>query len=88
LFLRILSGPLAQAEDMKDRLLRTLADMENLRDRTARTTAETKQFAVQVGPPAGLGAGASRGRLHALFVPLVTGSSGVVPLCGKAGMQL
>jgi molecular chaperone GrpE (heat shock protein) len=42
--------PLTQAEDLKDKLLRTLADMENLRERTARTTAETKQFAVQVGP--------------------------------------
>ena len=40
---------LAQADDLKDRLLRTLADMENLRERTARTTAEAKQFAVQVG---------------------------------------
>ena len=38
-----------QAEDLKDKLLRTLADMENLRERTARTSAETKQFAVQVG---------------------------------------
>jgi molecular chaperone GrpE len=37
-----------QADELKDKLLRTLADMENLRDRTARTTAETKQFAVQV----------------------------------------
>ncbi len=37
-----------QAEDLKDKLLRTLADMENLRERTARTSAETKQFAVQV----------------------------------------
>ncbi|EFN57477.1 hypothetical protein CHLNCDRAFT_11196, partial [Chlorella variabilis] len=34
-------------EDLKDKLLRTLADMENLRERTARTSAETKQFAVQ-----------------------------------------
>ena len=38
-----------QADDLKDRLLRTLADLENLRERTARTTAEAKQFAVQVG---------------------------------------
>ncbi len=38
-----------QAEDLKDKLLRTLADMENLRERTSRLTAETKQFAVQVG---------------------------------------
>ncbi|KAL4859929.1 Fumarylacetoacetase [Chlorella vulgaris] len=36
-----------RADELKDKLLRTLADMENLRDRTARTTAETKQFAVQ-----------------------------------------
>jgi hypothetical protein len=36
-----------QAEDMREKLLRTLADMENLRERTARTTAEAKQFAVQ-----------------------------------------
>ena len=42
-----LPGP--QGEDMKDKLLRTLADMENLRDRTARVTAEAKQFATQVG---------------------------------------
>ena len=40
---------IVQADDLKDRLLRTLADMENLRERTARTTAEAKQFAVQVG---------------------------------------
>lgn len=36
-----------KSEDMKDKLLRTLADMENLRDRTARQTAEAKQFATQ-----------------------------------------
>ena len=41
--------PPPQADELKDKLLRTLADMENLRERTARTTAETKQFAVQVG---------------------------------------
>lgn len=40
--------PIPQAEDMKDKVLRTLADMENLRERTARTAAETKQYAVQV----------------------------------------
>ncbi len=37
-----------QGEDMKERLLRTLADMENLRERTARATAEAKQYATQV----------------------------------------
>jgi hypothetical protein len=37
-----------QSEDMKDKLLRTLADMENLRERTARTAAEAKQYATQV----------------------------------------
>ncbi|KAL4425698.1 hypothetical protein ABPG75_009714 [Micractinium tetrahymenae] len=36
-----------RSEDMKDKLLRTLADMENLRERTARTAAEAKQYAVQ-----------------------------------------
>lgn len=36
-----------QAEDMKDKLVRTLADMENLRERTTRQTAEARQFAVQ-----------------------------------------
>lgn len=46
---------LAQAEEMKDKALRTMADMENLRDRTARTMAEAKQFAVQVGRPSVFG---------------------------------
>lgn len=36
-----------RGEEMRDKLLRTLADMENLRERTARTAAEVKQFAVQ-----------------------------------------
>ncbi|PSC75280.1 grpE-like protein, mitochondrial-like [Micractinium conductrix] len=36
-----------RSQDVKDKLLRTLADMENLRERTARTTQEAKTFAVQ-----------------------------------------
>lgn len=42
-----LEGEKKRAEELKDKLLRTLADMENLRERTSRLTAETKQFAVQ-----------------------------------------
>lgn len=38
-----------QAEDMKDRMLRSLADMENLRERTSRQLADNKKFAIQVG---------------------------------------
>ena len=38
---------LVQAEDFKEKLVRTLADMENLRERTARQVSEAKQFAVQ-----------------------------------------
>lgn len=34
------------AQQLKEKLLRTLADMENLRERTSRATAEAKQFAV------------------------------------------
>lgn len=37
-----------QVDEMKDKLLRTLADMENLRDRTERQIAANKQFAIQV----------------------------------------
>ena len=44
---RLIQIDLPQAEDFKDKLMRTLADMENLRERTARQTAETKAFAVQ-----------------------------------------
>lgn len=60
-----------QAEEMRDKLLRTLADMENLRERTARTTAETKQFAVQVGAWVGwvgwLAAGAGQRTLQEML---------------------
>jgi molecular chaperone GrpE len=34
-----------KGDDMKDRLMRTLADMENLRERTARQMSEARQFA-------------------------------------------
>jgi molecular chaperone GrpE len=37
----------AQAAEMKDKLLRTLADMENLRERSARQIDSNKQYAVQ-----------------------------------------
>lgn len=37
----------AQTEDLKEKLVRTLADMENLRERTSRQTAEARQFGVQ-----------------------------------------
>ena len=36
-----------KGEDMKEKLVRTLADMENLRERTSRQVSEARQFAVQ-----------------------------------------
>lgn len=36
-----------KGEDMKEKLIRTLADMENLRERTSRQVSEARQFAVQ-----------------------------------------
>jgi molecular chaperone GrpE len=36
----------AEAAELKDRLLRTLAEMENLRKRTDREVADTRQYAV------------------------------------------
>lgn len=42
-----LEGEKKKSEDLKEKLLRTLADMENLRDRTTRAAAEAKQYAVQ-----------------------------------------
>lgn len=56
-----------QSEEMKDKLLRTLADMENLRERTARTAAETKQYAVQVwaaGSPSRVMSGSHAAQLN------------------------
>ena len=38
-----------QAEDLADKLKRTLADMENLRHRSARQAENTQKFAIQVG---------------------------------------
>eukprot|EP00887_Chlorella_sp_A99_P000968 scaffold5.g968.t1 len=40
-----LEGEKKKSEDLKEKLLRTLADMENLRDRTTRAAAEAKQYA-------------------------------------------
>ena len=39
----------SQAEDLADKLKRTLADMENLRQRSARQAENTQKFAIQVG---------------------------------------
>jgi molecular chaperone GrpE len=36
-----------QIDDLKDKMVRTLADMENLRDRTSRQLQEARQFATQ-----------------------------------------
>ena len=36
-----------QIEDLKDKMVRTLADMENLRERTSRQLQEARQFATQ-----------------------------------------
>ena len=38
---------LTQIDDLKDKLVRTLADMENLRERTSRQLEEARQFATQ-----------------------------------------
>ncbi len=41
-----LASALAERDDMKDRLLRTLAEMENLRRRTEREVADARTYAV------------------------------------------
>lgn len=42
-----LKEEMKKGEEMKEKLIRTLADMENLRERTSRQVAEARQFAVQ-----------------------------------------
>ena len=46
----------SQVDDLKDKLARSLADMENLRDRTARASEQSRNFAIQVGESALVGA--------------------------------
>ncbi|MFY8150877.1 MAG: nucleotide exchange factor GrpE, partial [Hyphomicrobiales bacterium] len=42
----LLAAAQAEARDMKDRMLRTLAEMENLRKRTEREVADARTYGV------------------------------------------